>query len=123
MRTRFTCLWLTLVLLAMDGCANQTTFHTAPVGAQVFINGELCGQSPCVYHTRYGFPNRIRLQLVKEGFEPRELFLDTEPPMPSYLLLGFGSYLFHTFSEEYRFTLRETKGRSAAQTGQPGLAN
>jgi hypothetical protein len=107
MRRRLKPYWLTLVLLAPGpGCANQTTFHTSPRGARVFINGELCGQSPCVYNKRYGFPTHIRVQLFKEGYQPRELFLDSEPPVASYLLFGFGSYLFHTFDEEYRFTLK-----------------
>lgn len=93
-------------VLAALGCANQTTFHTAPLGAQVYINGALCGQSPCVYHTRYGFPDRIHLELKKPGYQTADFYLDTEPPQISYLLLGFGSYLFHTFLEEYRFELR-----------------
>jgi hypothetical protein len=92
---------LTLVL----GCANQTTFHTTPLGAEIYVNGVLCGDSPCVYHTRYGFPDRIHLQLRMAGYRSADFYLDSEPPQASYLLLGFGSYLFHTFASEYRFTL------------------
>ena len=111
---------LILTLLALlAGCANQTTFHTTPLGASVFINGELCGQSPCVYNTRYGFPTRIRVQIHKPGFEPRELFLDSEPPIASYLLLGFGSYVFHTFPEEYRFTLKSQTAQGPVSTRDP----
>jgi hypothetical protein len=95
-----------LVTFTTLGCANQTTFHTAPLGARVYVNGALCGDSPCVYHTRYGFPDRIHVELQKEGYEPADFYLDTEPPQISYLLLGFGSYLFHTFSQEYRFQLK-----------------
>jgi hypothetical protein len=94
---------LSVVLAA--GCANQTTFHTTPLGARVFVNGVLCGDSPCVYHTRYGFPDRIHLQLRKDGYQSADFYLDSEPPQVSYLLLGFGSYLFHTFASEYRFNL------------------
>lgn len=90
-------------------CANTTTMHTTPLGATVYVNGELCGDSPCRYHTRYGFPKRIRIQIEKPGYEPAEFFLDTEPPLASYLLFGFGSYLFHTFPEELRFTLKPGK--------------
>lgn len=93
----------TLVLVM--GCANQTTFLTTPLGAKIYVNGVLCGDSPCVYHTRYGFPDRIHLQLRKEGHRSADFYLDSEPPQASYLLLGFGSYLFHTFASEYRFTL------------------
>jgi hypothetical protein len=97
-------LWL-LSLAVAAGCANQTTFHTSPLGARIYVNGVLCGDSPCVYHTRYGFPDRIHLQLRKDGYQSADFYLDTEPPQVSYLLLGFGSYLFHTFASEYRFNL------------------
>jgi hypothetical protein len=69
---------------------------------------------PCTYHTRYGFPNRIRVQIEQPSYERAEFFLDTEPPLASYLLLGFGSYLFHTFNEEYRFTLKKVAGAPPA---------
>jgi hypothetical protein len=97
---------LLLLAVALVGCANTTTFHTTPLGAKVYVDGELCGPSPCTYHTRYGFPDRIRVQIEQPGYEPAEFFLDTEPPIASYLLLGFGSYFFHTFGEEYRFAMK-----------------
>ena len=56
-------------VVAISACASQTTFHTVPLGARVQINGALCGESPCVYHTRYGFPDRIHVQLEKDNFE------------------------------------------------------
>jgi hypothetical protein len=125
MRAPSLLLALALALLAAAaaglGCANQTTFHTTPVGARIFINGDLCGESPCVYHTRYGFPDRIRVQVDKDGYDLIEFFLDTEPPLASYLLFGFGSYLFHTFAEEYRFTLQRS-ARPPAPTGAPAPA-
>jgi hypothetical protein len=88
------------------GCANQTAFHTTPVGAKVYINGDLCGDSPCIYNSRYGFPDRIRVQLEKDGYESAEFFLDTQPPLPAYVAYLFGAYVFHTFPEEYRFKLK-----------------
>jgi hypothetical protein len=104
--TKFLFIFFVLIAFASPGCANQTTFHTVPLGAKVYVNGALCGSSPCVYHTRYGFPDRIRIELKKEGYQSADFYLDTEPPQISYLLLGFGSYLFHTFSQEYRFQLK-----------------
>jgi hypothetical protein len=93
-------------------CANTTTFHTNPRGARIYVNGEPCGESPCKYDTRYGFPDRIRVQIEKSGYEPAEFFLDTVPPIATYALFGFGSYLFHTFDEEYRFDLRPAPDRA-----------
>lgn len=103
--TRCLCRWALLSFVLAAGCANQTTFHTTPLGARIYVNGVLCGDSPCVYHTRYGFPDRIHLQLRKDGYQSADFYLDSEPPQVSYLLLGFGSYLFHTFASEYRFNL------------------
>lgn len=101
-------------------CANTTTFQTNPRGARIYVNGEPCGESPCKYDTRYGFPDRIRVQIEKEGYEPAEFFLDTVPPIATYALFGFGSYLFHTFDEEYRFDLRPAPGQAKqAQAKQP----
>lgn len=98
---------LLLGMLALAAaCGNTTVFHTTPRGAKVYVNGEPCGDAPCAYHTRYGFPDRVRVQILHPGYQPAEFFLDTEPPLASYLLFGFGSYFFHTFDEEYRFNLQ-----------------
>jgi hypothetical protein len=97
---------LAAALAAAAGCGNTTMFHTTPRGAKVYLNGEPCGETPCAYYTRYGFPDRVRVQILHPGYQPAEFFLDTEPPLASYLLFGFGSYFFHTFDEEYRFDLQ-----------------
>jgi hypothetical protein len=109
------------ILLALSAlaCANTSTFQTNPRGARVYVNGEPCGESPCKYDTRYGFPDRIRVQIEKEGYRPEEFFLDTEPPIATYALFGFGSYLFHTFDEEYRFDLRPAPGEAKPAVAVP----
>jgi hypothetical protein len=106
-------------VVAISACASQTTFHTVPLGARVQINGALCGESPCVYHTRYGFPDRIHVQLEKDDFESADFYLDTEAPPISYLLLGFGSYLFHTYAQEYRFQLKPKAAIGAPSPAAP----
>jgi hypothetical protein len=81
------------MLVAASGlaCANTTTFYTNPRGARVYVNGEPCGESPCKYDTRYGFPDRIRVQIEKQGYERAEFFLDTVPPIATYALFGLRS--------------------------------
>jgi hypothetical protein len=108
-----------LVVVTAAACASQTTFHTVPLGAKVHINGALCGESPCVYHSRYGFPDRMHVQLDKEGYQPADFYLDTEAPLVSYLLLGFGSYIFHTFAQEYRFQLKPQPATATSPPGSP----
>ncbi len=98
----------------LGGCASTSTIHTEPVGAEVFINGERCGTSPCIHHTRYGFPDRMRVQLEKPGYETAEFFVDTEAPIGSYALFVVGSYIFHTFDEEYHFRLKPRDAQAAA---------
>jgi hypothetical protein len=112
------------MLVAASGlaCANTTTFYTNPRGARVYVNGEPCGESPCKYDTRYGFPDRIRVQIEKQGYERAEFFLDTVPPIATYALFGFGSYLFHTFDEEYRFDLRPAPGKPNPPVAAPVAA-
>jgi len=112
--TKFTADLCACGVVANSACASQTTFHTVPLGARVQINGALCGESPCVYHTRYGFPDRIHVQLEKDDFESADFYLDTEAPSISYLLLGFGSYLFHTYAQEYRFQLKPKAATGAS---------
>jgi len=108
-----------LALLAcVAGCATASTIHTVPEGAQVYINGKRCAGSPCIYHSRYGFPERMRVQVYKPGYRPTELFVDTEAPLISYALFGVGSYLFHTFEKEYRFELVPLE-QLAQQPGAP----
>ncbi len=92
-------------LIVISGCATTTTFHTDPSEVEIFINGKRCNAAPCIYHSRYGFPDRIRVQIFADGYKPAEFFIDTEAPLPSYLLWGVGSYVFHAFSSEYYFAL------------------
>ena len=93
------------ISLLLVACASTSTIHTKPRGAEVFINGQRCGVSPCIYHDRYGFPDRMRVQIRSPGYDSAEFFVDSEAPPASFLLWGFGSYIFHSFSKEYRFTL------------------
>ena len=54
------------------------------------------------------------------GYQSADFYLDTEAPQISYLLMGFGSYLFHTFAQEYRFRLKPLAG---AGTPPPAAAS
>ena len=100
-------------------CANQTTFHVTPNDARVYLNGEPCGQAPCVLHSRYGFPDRIRVQIEKEGYQSAEFFLDTQPPLLSYVPYVFTSYIFHTYPEDYRFKLKPLAAPPSAPAPPP----
>lgn len=101
-----------LLLLA---CASTSTIHTQPLGAEVHINGQRCGVSPCIHHERHGFPDRMRVQIRSPGYKSAEFFVDTEPPVASFLLYGFGSYFLHAFAKEYRFELEALDATTIAQ--------
>ncbi|MDH5219387.1 MAG: hypothetical protein OEX19_16905 [Gammaproteobacteria bacterium] len=107
--------------LLLTACASTSTIHTQPLDADVYINGQHCRVSPCIYHSRYGFPDRMRVQIRSPGYEPVEFFVDTEAPMASYLLMGFGSYIFHGFDKEYRFEMKQLDA-SMAEASQKQLA-
>ena len=95
-------LFFSFLLMA---CATTSTIHTQPLGAEVYINGQRCGVSPCIHHQRYGFPDRMRVQIRNPGYKSVEFFVDSQAPVASYALYGFGSYFLHGFAKEYRFSL------------------
>ena len=95
-------LFFSFLLIA---CATTSTIHTQPLGAEVHINGQRCGVSPCIHHERYGFPDRMRVQIRSPGYKSVEFFVDSQAPVASYALYGFGSYFLHGFAKEYRFSL------------------
>ncbi len=109
------------LVLALAACESTSTIHTLPLGAEVFINGQRCGVSPCIYHDRYGFPDRMRVQIRAPGYQSAEFFVDTEPQLASFLLWGVGSYFFHSFAKEYRFTLAPLDATRAGEASR-GLA-
>lgn len=62
----------TVILLAtfVTGCAQQAAFVSTPPGAQVFVDGEEIGVTPCAYDYKLSQNQSHEVTIVKEGYEP-----------------------------------------------------
>ena len=61
-----------IVLLSFLTCAcaaNQAAFISEPAGANVYVNGELIGQTPCDLSYRCTSGKDYEIVIEKEGFE------------------------------------------------------
>jgi hypothetical protein len=64
---------LVIILLSCLTCAcaaNQAAFISEPAGAQVYVNGELIGTTPCELSYRSNSGDAYEIMIQKEGFEP-----------------------------------------------------
>jgi hypothetical protein len=61
----------TVILLAtfVSGCAQQAAFVSTPPGAQVFVDGEEIGVTPCAYDYKLGQNESHEVTIVKNGYE------------------------------------------------------
>ena len=76
------------VLLA---CSTATRIITEPPGAIVYVDGSMIGKTPVVYHSERGLPKRFHIEMYRKGFEPIDLYVDTQ------MSVGWGitaSFLF-----------------------------
>jgi PEGA domain len=63
---------LAIVLLCFLTCAcaaNQAAFISEPAGAQVYVNGELIGTTPCELDYRSNSGDAYEIVIQKDGFE------------------------------------------------------
>lgn len=121
---------LLILGLFLSGCAaNQAAFISEPPGAQVMVNGELIGNTPCRldYHCDSGTEYKVVIQ--KEGYEPvTHTFKSDEIdrgvrakwvtasiilPMGSPLLLG--TLFTKKLKDSYEFVLKQETPQVAQQ--------
>lgn len=75
------------------GCAQAATrFTTIPSGAEIHLNGELIGQTPCTFLYDRTPGRRYRVQIRKPGYRSYEFFVDPQA-------------LTSALDEQYRFQL------------------
>jgi hypothetical protein len=63
-----------IVLLAMftSACAQQAAFVSNPPGAQVFIDGEEIGVTPCAFDYKLSQTESHEVKITKQGYNPVE---------------------------------------------------
>jgi hypothetical protein len=80
-------------LVSLGGCVQAATrFSTNPSGAQIYVNGELIGSTPCTFFYDRVPGRRYRVQIRKTGFVSYEFFVDPK-------------LLTNALEEQYRFVI------------------
>ena len=71
---------LIIILLAIftSACAQQAAFVSTPPGAQVFIDGEEIGVTPCAFDYKLSNNAQHDVTIAKEGFEPVNFVVVTD---------------------------------------------
>ena len=71
---------LIIILLALftSACAQQAAFVSTPPGAQVFIDGEEIGVTPCAFDYKLSNNAQHDVTIAKEGFEPVNFVVVTD---------------------------------------------
>ncbi len=69
-----------VILLATftSACAQQAAFVSTPPGAQVFIDGQEIGVTPCAFDYKLGNSTRHEVTIAKEGFDPVDFVVITD---------------------------------------------
>jgi len=69
-----------IILLAFftSACAQQAAFVSTPPGAQVFIDGEEIGVTPCAYDYKLSNNTQHDVTIAKDGFEPVNFVVVTD---------------------------------------------
>jgi hypothetical protein len=69
-----------IILLAIftSACAQQAAFVSTPPGAQVFIDGEEIGVTPCAYDYKLSNNAQHDVTIAKDGFEPVNFVVVTD---------------------------------------------
>lgn len=67
-----------LLAFLTSACAQQAAFVSTPPGAQVFIDGEAIGVTPCAYDYKLSNNARHEVTIAKDGFEPVRFVVVTD---------------------------------------------
>lgn len=108
------------ILCLTTACANQAIFISDPIGAQVRINGEQIGVTPCAFNYSTSSGESYDVILEKTGYEPlqREMKADEidSSARNSWLAAGvvwsplwLGTFFTNKLKDSYQFIMkRET---------------
>jgi hypothetical protein len=108
-----------LLLVFTSGCANQAAFLSTPTGAQVFVDGESIGMTPCVYEYKSNTGKEYEVVLKKDGYEKVEEEVKADQVDQSarkkWLAAGLvwsplwlGTFFTKKLKDSYQYTLRKS---------------
>ena len=116
-----------VILLAIftSACAQQAAFVSTPPGAQVFIDGEEIGVTPCAFDYKLSNNAKHEVTIAKDGFEPVNFVVvtdevDTEA-RTRWLAAGavwsplwLGTIFTNKLKDTYNFALRSEPSEMTA---------
>jgi len=111
---RIICL-LALGLVQLTGCSTATRFHSSPLGAKLYINGDYVGETPVVYDDAHSLPERLHIQIRKDGYEELDMYLDKQLsyPMAAVMAVPWGgvtaTFWGWKLDNDYRFDISSLK--------------
>ena len=128
---------LTLLCLLPSCAAQRTVFFSDPPGAQVTVNGEVVGKTPCEYHYRAGTGKRYEVEVHKGDYQPVSEQIETDTvdkkSRARWLLAGLiwsplwlGTFFTKKLQDSYHFVLTKVKQvvePSAAEDEDQSLQN
>jgi hypothetical protein len=105
------------VLFFTTACANQAIFISDPIGAQVRINGEQIGVTPCAFNYSTSSGESYNVLIEKTGYEPlqREMKADEidSSARNSWLAAGvvwsplwLGTLFTNKLKDSYQFIMK-----------------
>ena len=99
--------WTAAALLAGTcGCAAVSSFSTHPPGAKLYVNGRYLGQTPVELSTPRGFGHRYHVQVMKDGYQAQDFYIDSRMAwVMGYLAPFFPPLLLWTWSLDREYTV------------------
>jgi hypothetical protein len=120
-----------ILLLAIftTGCAQQAAFVSTPPGAQVFVDGQEIGVTPCAYNYKLSKNGSHEITITKNGYEPVDFTVVTDEvdtrARSRWLLAGavwsplwIGTMFTKKLKDIYDFALRVKPQRMTASADQ-----
>lgn len=122
-----------IILLAIftSACAQQAAIVSTPPGAQVFVDGQAIGVTPCAFDYKLSQNARHEITIAKEGYEPVDLVVVTDEvdthARSRWMVAGavwsplwLGAIFTKKLKDTYDFALRAQPPVMTAAAGQAG---
>ena len=120
-----------LIFSLTTACASQTAFLSNPPGAEVMVNGQLIGVTPCEYDYKLSNGDSHQVSMAKNGFEPINMVIKADEvdkaARKRWLVAGavwsplwIGTFFTKKLKDSYEFTLRKTSPSMTARVDRPG---
>lgn len=118
-----------LLTIFTSACAQQAAFVSTPPGAQVFIDGQAIGVTPCAFDYKLSQNTRHAITIAKEGYEAVDFVVTTDEvdtdARNRWLVAGavwsplwLGTIFTKKLKDTYDFALRAKPPQMTANAGQ-----